>query len=355
MKIWFRRGHLVLGILTVFFLINLSISGALLVFGKQIQHYLQPNYWLITAKDSPLPLSQLVANVETASGRTVDHIRLSSQGEHAWQFQLNNHHNISVNHFNGNILHQYSEYGNFYRFVMSWHRWLLLTDDTGKKPLQVLVSITSLLLIIEILLGLWLWLKPKNRFKRLKINLKARPRVKYHQLHIMIGLFSCIPLVLIAFTGMAFHWQSQTKSVIEFLAGQSIENYQQPKITAGSKMDLQLDLALSEGLKAMTPGQLYRIYLPQKERPLALNIKMPGEFFAFSWVWINPYSAKVIKTYDASKANLATRIWNFKYNFHTGDFFGTGLKFIWLLLALLPGAFAITGIYLFRQRIAKSR
>ena len=354
MKIWFRRGHLAIGILTVFFLANLSISGALLVFGKQIQHYLQPNYWLVTVKDDPLPLSQLVANVETASGKTVEHIRLSSKAEHAWQFQLNNHDNISVNPFNGSILHQYSEYGNFYRFVMSWHRWLLLTDDTGKKPLQVLVSITSLLLIIEILLGLWLWLKPKNRFKRLRIDLKARPRIKYLQLHTVIGLFSCIPLVLIALSGMAFHWQSQTKSVVEFLVGESIEHYQHPKITAGSKMDLQLDLAFSQGRKAMAPGQLYRIYLPQKDQPLALRIKMPKEFFAFSWVWINPYNAKVIKTYDASKSNLATRIWNFKFKFHTGDFFGTGLKFIWLLLALLPGAFAITGIYLFSQRLKES-
>ena len=77
---------------------------------------------------------------------------------------------------------------------------------------------------------------------------------------------------------------------------------------------------------------------------------MLDEFFAYSWVWINPYSGEVIQTYDASTANLATQIWNFKYTFHIGDFFGTGFKFFWLLVALLPGAFSVTGLWLFFKR-----
>ncbi|NQY33905.1 MAG: PepSY domain-containing protein [Alteromonadaceae bacterium] len=54
--------------------------------------------------------------------------------------------------------------------------------------------------------------------------------------------------------------------------------------------------------------------------------------------------------FDASKANLVTRIWNFKYKFHIGEFFGTGVKFIWLLLALLPAGFAVSGLWLYYKR-----
>jgi uncharacterized iron-regulated membrane protein len=89
--------------------------------------------------------------------------------------------------------------------------------------------------------------------------------------------------------------------------------------------------------------------------PVEFRVRMPDEFFAFNWVWVNPYTGEVMKTYDASTENLAYRIWNFKYNFHTGSFFDISLKFFWILLALLPAAFAITGLWLFIKRTQRNR
>jgi len=339
----------------VFFLINLSISGALLVFGKEIQNNTQPAYWQVLPQATILPLSQLLDIVEASSGNAVKQIQLQPQQDNAWQFQLDNGQHISLNPFNGNILHHYAIEDSFYGFVMAWHRWLLWSDESEEKPLKILVSVTSLLFIIEMIIGLSLWLKPKNRLKRLKVNLKAKPRVKYYQLHTVVGVFSFIPLLLIALSGMAFHWQSQTKGLLELLVTESVDQYKHPIINADASKPLQLDLALRRGIASMRQGELYRIYLPIDDQPLKLRVKMPDEFFAFSWVWVNPYSGNVIKTYDASKANLATQIWNFKYTFHTGDFFGVGLKLFWILLALLPATFAITGLWLFIKRTQKNK
>jgi uncharacterized iron-regulated membrane protein len=345
-----RYIHLTLAVFLVFFLVNLSISGALLVFGKELQNQIHPNFWQVSPEEKVLPLSLLVTKIEADSGESVKQIRLQSRTDKAWQFQLVSGRNISVDPFNAKILHRYANQDSFYGFVMAWHRWLLLTDEAGEKPLKVLVSISSLLFIIEMILGLWLWFKPKNRLKRLKINFKAKPRIKFYQLHTVIGVFTFIPLLLMALTGIAFHWQSQTKMALETLVGEPIEQYQHPVIIQSSEKKLQLDLAFSRGMQNIKQGQLYRIYLPHNEQPLKLRVKMPGEFYAFSWIWLNPYTGEVIKTYNASTANMATRIWNFKYTFHTGDFFGIGLKAFWLLLALLPGTFAITGIWLFIKR-----
>ncbi len=333
----------------VFFLINLSISGALLVFGKEIQNNIQPEYWQVKPQANFLPLSQLISIAEASTGHSVNRVQLAPEKDKAWQFQLNDGQQLSINPFNGDILHHYLEEDSFYGFVMAWHRWLLLRDEANEKPLKIVVSIISLLLIIEMLIGLTLWLKPKNRLKRLKINLKAKPRVKYYQLHTVVGVFAFIPLLLIAVSGIAFNWQSQIKWGVEALITQSVEQIQHPSI-AESEQKLQLDLAFSRGIESMAQGELFRVYLPVDDQALKLRVKMPGEFFAYSWVWINPYSGEVIKTYDASTANLATRIWNFKYTFHIGNFLGTGFKFFWLLVALLPGAFSVTGLWLFFKR-----
>lgn len=236
---------------------------------------------------------------------------------------------------------------------MSWHRWLLLKNDQGEKPLQVFVSLASLLFIIQMILGLWLWFKPKKRLKRLKINIKSNPRIKTYQLHTVIGVFTFIPLLLMAFSGMAFHWKSQIKYVLETLVGETVEQYQPPTIDDKPDANLQLDLAFNNARQTLIQGELYMIYLPANDQPLKLRIKMPDEFFAFSWVSVNPSTGKVIKSFDASKANLVTRIWNFKYKFHIGEFFGTGVKFIWLLLALLPTGFAVSGLWLYYKRTFK--
>ena len=348
-KQWFRRIHLMLAILMVFFLMNLSISGALLIFGKEIQNNIQSEHWQVSPQVNFLPLSQLISIAETSRGHSVKRIQLAPEKDKAWQFQFNSGEQLSINPFNGDILHRYLEEDSFYGFVMAWHRWLLLRDDSNEKPLKILISITSLLLIIEMIIGLSLWLKPKKRLKRLKINIKAKPRVMYYQLHTVVGVFAFIPLLLIALSGMAFNWQSQIKWGLETLVAQPVEQILHP-VVASSGQNMQLDLAFNHGIESMGQGELYRIYLPVDDQVLKLRVKMPDEFFAYSWVWINPYTGQVIETYDASTANLATRIWNFKYTFHIGDFFGTGFKFFWLFVALLPAAFSITGLWLFFKR-----
>ncbi|MDU0355935.1 PepSY-associated TM helix domain-containing protein [Paraglaciecola aquimarina] len=84
--------------------------------------------------------------------------------------------------------------------------------------------------------------------------------------------------------------------------------------------------------------------------PMALRMQMPGESHAYSWVWINPYTAEVLQVYDASRASIATQVWNFKYKFHIGDFAGPIVQIFWLLLALTPLFFLLSGIYLWYCR-----
>ena len=69
---------MLLAVLMVFFLVNLSISGALLVFGKEIQNQLQPLNLQVSHQMAPLPLSQLVAIVEADSGKTAKKIQLKT-------------------------------------------------------------------------------------------------------------------------------------------------------------------------------------------------------------------------------------------------------------------------------------
>ena len=59
LRITLRRIHLLLALLSGFLLINISISGGLLIYAKEIQTIINPQYWLLTDKQIEEPLLTL--------------------------------------------------------------------------------------------------------------------------------------------------------------------------------------------------------------------------------------------------------------------------------------------------------
>lgn len=359
LKTWIRRIHLVLAFSSAIFLLNLSISGALLLYAKDIQAFANPSLWQITPEASnqkKLPLSQLVRDIELKSNDKIRFIEQSEIANGVWQVRLTNNNYLNINPYNGNIVLRHNYYDTFYGFIMAWHRWLLYETENTEKPLKPLISIASLILIIELIIGLYLWIKPKNRLKRLKIKWRSKAKVRFYQLHTTLGVFTCIPLILIAFSGMAFHWQPATKQIVEWLSFSEIETKKLSITPSTTFKDIDLDKAYQTAHSALSEGNVYRVYLPLKAgEPLALRIKMPDESHANSWSWSDPVSGNLLDSFDASKASMATKIWNFKYKFHIGEFIAWPIKILWLLLSLLPSFFVTSGLYLFIKRRGSRR
>ncbi|MDU0355934.1 PepSY-associated TM helix domain-containing protein [Paraglaciecola aquimarina] len=229
-------------------MISSSITGALLVYAKDIQHFVNPDYWRVEPQSKPLDFSQLINQVEAQTLQQVSRVEPAHEQSLAWQLALANQRYVSVNPYTGSVLLEYDYYETFYGFTMAFHRWLLLQNKDGSHPFKVWVSIATLCLIVEVLLGFYLWIRPKHRLKRLKINKKAKARTLFYQLHTVIGVYLCLPIALIAFSGIAFHWPSQTSSVVEVITFSDIEQRPQaPEITAQPIATRQLTLALERG------------------------------------------------------------------------------------------------------------
>lgn len=354
-KLWLRRIHLLLALFSAVFLISSSITGVLLIYAKELQQAMQPDYWQVTAQSSPLPLAELLRLVDVNTGQGVSVVMPEDNAQLAWQLQLENKQYVSVDPYDGEVLLVYDYYQTFYGFLLGFHRWLLYQNAQGEYPLQDLVSIATLCLLIELCIGFYLWLRPKHPLKRLKINRKAKSRVLFYQLHTVIGVYVLLPLALIAFSGMAFHWQTPTAAIVETLTFGEIEHRPTaPKIAPQPVTDMQLNAALKNAQAALSAANLYRIYMPQKAtESMALRMQMPGESHAYSWVWVNPYSAQVLQVYDGSQASFATQVWNFRYKFHIGDFAGPLVQLLWLGIGLSPLFFVLSGLYLWLKRHKK--
>lgn len=352
LKLWLRRIHLVLALVSGLFIVCLSLTGALLIYAKDIQYIIQPQQWLVEPQQQPLSYEKLVNTVATTTGEKVTRLMPEQRRDLAWQLQLASTQYASVNPYTGDILHQYDFYSTVYGFTMALHRWLLYENEQGEKSLRNWVSTCALIFIITLLVGVYLWIKPKNRLKRLVIKPKAKLRILLYQLHTVIGMYLFIPLILIAFTGIAFHWKDETKAVLEFVTQDKVTNRPSaPVVELPSAPQQQLTLALNNALAFFPDGELYRIYFAKKTtEPIALRIKNPGESHAYSWVWVNPYTGDVLQSYDASKANFTSKAWDFKYKLHIGDFAGSLVQILWLFIALTPVFFTLSGFYFWYKR-----
>lgn len=353
LKLWVRRLHLILALACGLFIICLSITGALLIYAKDIQTLVQPEKWTIKPQGSPLPLSSIVNSLESQTGKKIELLMPESDPELAWQAKLNNGEYISVNPNSAEILHRYDYYSSFYGLTMAIHRWLLYQDGDNERPLRNWVSVSALVLLLEVIVGFYLWVKPKNRIKRLAIKRRAKFRILMYQLHTVLGVYLAIPLILIAFSGMAFNWKGATQQVVEAVTFSKVETRPVPvPLTYDTNITpVAIDDAYQNAMEVFPNASLFRIYFPKKpSEHLGFRMQNPGESHAYSWVWANPLNGKVTGYYDASKANVATQVWNFKYKFHIGDFAGPLLEFIWLFIALLPAFFTITGFYFWYKR-----
>lgn len=351
-KLWLRRIHLLIAVFAGLFLINSSITGTLLIYAKNIQHEINPSYWQVEPQMSALELPDIIASVEKQTAQKVRFVEPEKSANLAWQVQLNNQQYVSINPYNSDILLHYHFHETFYGFTLGLHRWLLFQDQNENKPFRVLVSTATLCLIIELLLGFYLWFRPKNRIKRLKINKKAKSKVLFYQLHTVIGVYVLLPLLLVAFSGMTFYWKTQTASVVEALTlGKIDQRPAPPTIQFSPSSHLQLSLAIENGLNALPQARLFRLYMPtDQKQAMALRVQMPGEVHANSWVLLNPYTAQVLNVFDASQTSFASQVWNFRYKFHIGDFAGPLIQFIWIFVGLAPLFFLLSGCYLLYRR-----
>lgn len=331
----------------------LSVSGALLVFGKEIQHTIWPDYWQVEAQNSPLSVNTLVRSLQQqaeAENSELKQLKIAEKNSIVWTANLANGTQWNIDPFTGRIVHRFTTGQDFYSYILFFHRWLLMDAGPYRDWTRHIISIAALLFILQIIVGVCLWLQPRKRaIKRLKYKTGLPFRPWLNQLHLISGVYAGIFLILIAYTGIGFNWPEVNK-LVEWLSFSKV-SYPPPPKTAPIGGTNQFGLALKNGQQALPEAELRRIYFPQdKNKPMVLRYKTSGEFHPFSYVWVDGGSGNVLLTHNASKASRATRVWNFKYKFHIGDFAGTPVRFIWLVLSLLPCFFVLSGFYLWWKR-----
>lgn len=330
---------------TAIFITILCLSGAILLFAQSWDKYLYPEHWRASVSSERASMDDMVALAEKHSGAQVTYFNLGKADDDVWQFRLTNKKLINIDPYRLTVTKYYYYHEHIYGFTMLLHRWLLWESADGNKPLQDWVSIVSLSLLFNLLVGIYLWIKPKSPLKRLRIRWTGNIKILFSQLHNVMGVIAIIPLMLIVFSGIAFNWQQPVKFILESVTLQEIESRPNVKYTSvDDRFTHPIAPIVARGMLKLPQGKLFRVYLPRGNNPLRLRVKMPKETHAYSWVWIDPHSGDVIEYYNGEQVNLVTKIWLFKYKFHIGQFIHPSVEWVWLFFCLVPIILLVTGL-----------
>lgn len=354
MKFWLKRLHLTLALIAGLFLTSISLSASLLLFSKDIQQILQPTHWEIIPPAQPPDITQVLNVLMTkvaSEGAAIAQLEISDRPDWPWVVSLTNGEQWNLNPTSGRIIHRYQPHEDFYHWCMRWHRWLWVESTTFKTWARHIISGAALLLIIEIILGLIMWSMPRrSMLKRLKLRPARRWHGRLHQYHLLAGVLFGVPLIIIAFTGISFNWPTQKIfERVTFSNMQARENNHAVS-TGGLK---KLNLSINNARQTLPEADIRRIYFPQKsDTALLIRMQYPNEKAPFSYLWMDGGTGQLLTVYDSATAPPANQWWDFKYAFHTGSWFGKVTQWLWLLMALLPALFSLSGLYLFYKRRA---
>ncbi len=348
-----RRIHLWLSLAAALPLLLLSLTGALLVYGHEIQQAVLPDRWAVekpAPEARPLSYGKLLdAIAEQKPGVRVWSFGIGDTPGRAWTLWLaDNAGVLNLDPYTGRVLDHYEYNDSLYGFVVALHRRWLTGDAQITPVIRHFISTVSLVVVLQILVGLAMWLLPPKRLARLKVDFSRRPRVVVLRLHQLSGVCTAIILIAVAFTGMSLYWHGPIESVVETVTGQDIAKASAPDYQGIADIR-DIDAAVAAGTAALPGHKLLHFRAPQPGKPLSMGLAPPdGQIPARVWVGDDP--PRVIAVERADGINAATWFWRMRYRIHIGDFAGPVVRALWVVVALLPTAYVVSGLWLYLSR-----
>lgn len=358
-KIIFRL-HQIIGLMCSLTIMIALITGAMLIFEKELTELFHPERYEIAESNEnhSLGYKALLSRLETQTGESVKSLTLRPEQNDTWIAET--YESPKVRYFfnpaDGTIVDRFIYGESFFFKVMALHRWLMV-NPAGK----IIMGISCIFFTIILLSGLWLWI-PKSR-KGLKARLtfkkNAGKKRKLFEWHVILGFYLLPFLLAMSVTGPTWSFPWYRSMLLNALGGEG--EYSNKRNDPKPVADI-LDLSDSEW-----QGLLQKVSQLPAYNDLTIDLSgKPGKTDRIVPIAVNPKNAisHKVKTkyqYDIaadqlkvkeswSDLNKTTRLRYWFFALHTGSFFGLWTKWIYLFACLLASSLPVTGFILWSNK-----
>lgn len=351
----FLKVHLYLGLISAVFLILLGVTGSIMAFEGDIDHWLHPHRWYVSAGPQLLPESQLIQAVEKqlAPGH-VTMVQIPTQPNLGQLMYLTYggtppaaNTQIVVNPYDGSILYVHAGPTKTQNTLASIHQLhlRLLAGKTGK----LIISLIGLLLVFEVPLGLILWW----RTKRASVNWRGSGFRLSFDLHHTIGVYAAAFLFLSALTGILIGFDFAQSMFFTLTHSSPIVRRSVTSTVVAGAAPIGVERAAEIARQQMPDANVSMLQIPGNPRAVySVTLRKPGE----PWSSINAiasidqYSGKLLQF-----QNLSTGGYNairFNRSLHTGDIFGMPSQIIMSITSLVLVAMVASGVVIWWKKLA---
>lgn len=370
----FKKLHLWLSLPFGLIIMTTCLTGALLVFEKEITELVRhDSYTIPVRKTQSLSLQSLLERVarETPDSVQITSVTIPSDFRRAYTVGLSKPRRagVLVDPYTGKIVGQSGRLP-FFTTVRELHRWLLDSmkpDSEGIFWGRVIVGTSTLLFVFILLTGLFLWWpkKLKGVGKRLKISLRHGRQRLFTDLHTVGGVYVFVLLLAMAMTGLTWSFEWYRTGFYKVFGAEMAEGGKGDK---GPKKDKRnKDAPREEGAEqAKLPASYiyweevvsYVIEVSEADYPEITvkdgEVEVPlaglGNSRAADSFRFDKKTGQVTeyKAYREVKRDKKLRGWI--YSVHTGTWGGLFTRICYVLAALFGASLPLTGYYIFYQR-----
>ncbi|WP_374362017.1 PepSY-associated TM helix domain-containing protein [Cloacibacterium sp.] len=373
--------HLWLGLTVGFFVLIISITGALYVFKDEIQNVLKKDYIHHNEQNISqkkiLPLKILEQKVEAQTNEKYPihwaEIPLDKtksykffyyeRNPNAWNYfdEFVIYKTAYVNPFTGKVLALEDEKNGFFNIVKFIHWSFLLKSDWG----TYIVGIPVLIFLIMLISGIILWW-PKNKKARKQRfwfqwkNIKSWRRKNY-DLHSILGFYASFFALILTLTGLFYAFFFVQAALYYAFSGGETKYPDFSNIKTKAPIELRdsttLDKIAANVEKLYPSASAYSLdfgyeHLDDHEHP---NYEVYVKQLDYSYhinhqVIFDENSGEVLFNRPHQKKNFGEKFVAANYDIHVGAILGIWGKILAFIISLICASLPITGFLVWKGR-----
>ncbi len=363
-----RKIHLWLGLTSGLVVFIVALTGCLYVFQEEISLLLQSGVFRnVEPRDQPFisPMT-IKSKVEQAFEGNITYMNATvfPQGDRAsiiWvRDNTREYTAFLVDPYSGEIIDSYPYRITFWAVVLALHTSLLI-PEYGHH----IVAIATLIFVIMLISGLFLWFpKSKRGYKqRFRIKWGASGKRLNYDLHNVFGFYMTWVAIFLAITGLVWSYSWVDTGIYWLASGGKNPEKQETvnSITAGWELPAstnKIDATLQEIIYLQPSlSQYHLVYAIDSAaaHSLTLNTEVGKFYNRHDLYYFDQYTGETLQTNLWKDKNGGDILQAANYNIHVGAILGLPGKVLAFFASLIATSLPVTGFIIWRGRGSTNR
>ncbi len=345
--------HRYAGIIPGILLVIISLTGSLLVFSEEIDHFFNPQLLKVVPQEQIVSAQQILNAAKKPYPEFKPH-RIIVPENPNWAYEVmmmspnEEFTNVYVNQYTGKVNGSRPWKQSLSGLLIDLHVYLLAGDIGGQ-----VVGICGGILLLLGVTGLILWNGWHNFKQGWRFRWNAPWKLINYDLHKLGGMVSVTLLSLLAFTGTVMVFWTPVEATVHAIAQTPLPPPPPKSRVVANVPTMEIDDLLQKAKITLPKAKIYKIF-PAKEPEDAFKLWMqfPGEneFNKTTWLYFDRYTGELLQVKNPKKAPFASRLMETMVVLHFGEYGGWTIKVLYFITGIAPLFLLITGLIMWQQR-----